>query len=271
MRTSIRYLILLVGSTVAVACGSDSPSAPSSSPPVDLAAAIAQMGSTSITGIAGAGAMMSVPVTTVPPAVALSACNYSPTMQGFVCPTTTAGGLTFSLSYFLADAAGHVQTQLDTKSTASIRTVIEAIGTVTLPPPGGPGPSTSTVAIDDHHDMTMSGLLSTLRTLNGTSKSHYVLTLTGTTPTLSDMDMTSTTANVVLPASNANGSAWPKSGTITSDMKTVSQVGSLPSLSITIHSVLTFNGTSIVTMAITVRGVTTTCKIDLSGKVAPVC
>jgi hypothetical protein len=51
----------------------------------------------------------------------------------------------------------------------------------------------------------------------------------------------------------------------------VSQVGSLPSISATFHSVLTFNGTSIVTMAVTARGITTTCRIDLTGKVAPDC
>jgi len=37
------------------------------------------------------------------------------------------------------------------------------------------------------------------------------------------------------------------------------------------HSVLTFNGTSIITIAMTISGSTLTCRVDLTGATSPVC
>ena len=114
--------------------------------------------------------------------------------------------------------------------------------------------------------MTLSGLLTNTRTLNGTGKSHYDFGA-GTSGHLT-MDNNTTTSNVVLPSGST--SKWPQSGTIASDLTTSGATAGL-SGSFTAHSVITFNGTSTVKIVISSGVASTTCMIDLSGKTGPSC
>lgn len=248
---------------LAAGCGSDSPTTPpNSSNSLDLTSVFAQISSADASSLASARGMLGVPALVVPTAVP-SSCSFSSSTQGFVCPPKTTAGLTVGFTYYLYDAAGHSLNAADATTTDGVRTVADVKGTVTTQF----NSLNATMKVDDHSDMTLKGLLSTSRTLNGTATSHLDLTTTGTASTHSVIDLATTTANVVLP--KAAGS-WPASGTITSDGTTKTDVGA-NSVTLDLHQVLTFNGTSIVTVATTVAGHSSTCKIDLSGRTAPVC
>ena len=267
--STFRSLIVTVSVALVAGCGSDSPSSPART--LDLSAVLSQMSMGRVTSVPGASVVISLPAIAGAPTIVPSTCTYSPTLQGFTCPTTTSGGLTFDVAYFLYDAAGHAQSQADANATASVRTVVDAKGTVTLPQSSG---LAGTVVVADHNDMTMSGLLSTTHTLNGTGTAHYDLTLTGSTSLHSVIDMTTVTKDLTF-ANQPGGTspAWPSSGTITSDSKNATAVGTLGAVTTTSHAVITFNGTGTATIVFTtsVSSTVTTCKVDLTGKTAPVC
>jgi hypothetical protein len=179
--------------------------------------------------------------------------------------------LTWDISYFLYDAAGHAQSQADAATTAAVRTVVDTKGTTSLPPANG---ITANVSLSDHSDMTMSGLLTATRKLSGTGASHYDMTLSGAASLHAVIDMTTATNNVVVPApSDATSPAWPLSGTITADSKSVTSIGGVGAVTTTTHAVITFDGTSTATIVYTtsLSATATTCKVDLTGKSPPVC
>lgn len=270
-RSTLRSLIAAVSAALVAGCGSDSPSGPATQQhTLDLAAILSQMSVGSVSAVPGASSVIAVPATATVPHVTPSACAYSPATQGFICPTVTSGTLTFDISYFLYDAAGHTQSQADAGTTAAVRTVVDAKGTTTLPESNG---TSGTVILSDHTDMTMSGLLTTTHTLNGNGTSHYDMTLTGATALHAVIDMTTVTKDLMLPTqSDAATPPWPLSGTITTDGKTVATVGTLAATTTTSHSVITFNGTGTATIVFTTSvGAAITCTMDLTGKSPPVC
>jgi len=270
-RSILRSLIAAASAALVAGCGSDSPSGPATQHTLDLGAVLSQMSLGRVSSVPGASTVIAVPATSAAPSVVPSACAYSPALQGFTCPTVTSGGLTFDISYFLYDAAGHSQSQADANTTASVRTVVDAKGNVTLPQSSG---LSGAVVVVDHSDMTMTGLLTATRTLNGNGASHYDLTLTGTPSLHAVIDMTTATKDVVL-ANQADGTspAWPSSGTITTDTKNVTMVGTQATLTTTSHAVITFKGTSTATIVFTTSAssTVTTCTVDLTGKTPPVC
>jgi hypothetical protein len=272
-RSTLRPLIAAFAAALVAGCHSDSPSGPAApqQSTFDLATILSQMALGRVSSVPGATSVIAVPAIAGVPVVAPAACPYSAATQGFTCPTVTSGGLTWDISYFLYDAAGHAQSQADAGTTASVRTVVDTKGTTTVPPVNG---VSATVSLSDHSDMTMSGLLTATRTLNGKGTSHYDMTLSGATALHAVTDMTTATNNVVLPApSDAASAAWPLSGTITTDVKTVTAIGNVGAITTTSHGVITFNGTSTATIVYTTSLSTTitTCKVDLTGKSPPAC
>lgn len=269
-RSTVGSLIATISVALVAGCGSDSPSGPSSHT-LDLGAVISEMSIGRVSSVPGASTVISVPSIAATPTVVPSACTFSPTLQGFACPTVTSAGLTFDVSYFLYDAGGHPQSQADANTTASVRTVVDAKGTVTLPQSSG---LSGTVVVADHSDMTMTGLLTTTHTLNGNGTSHYDLALNGTPSVHATIDMTTATKDVVFAVqSDGSNPPWPSSGTITTDAKNVTNLGSVGSVTTASHAVITFNGTSTATITFTTSAssTVTTCKVDLTGKTAPVC
>ena len=259
--------VLAAAAIAAAGCGSDSPSTPNGTTQLDVSAVISQMGPATLSGIPGASTALGVPSASTTPAVVPSACTYSSASQGFVCPSIASSGLTFNATYWLYDAAGHSQSQAVKSTTASVRAVIDASGTVS----GTAGQVSGSMTVVNHSDITMSGLLGNSRTLNGTSSGHDSLTATGNTTTTAVVDLATIANNIVVPATEGDGSSWPLSGTLTVDARTVTKTGALPSITASAHAVVTFNGTSIVNVSGTVAGIPTTCRIDLAGKVAPAC
>lgn len=180
-----------------------------------------------------------------------SSCTYDSASKSFVCPNVTVSGITASRSFTLLDANGTPQTAFDRASTAAVRMKTAFAGTVTS--------RGSTLAVDQKQDVTLSGLLTGVHTLNGTSLTHTAGSIvTGSAPLPIDMTMSATITNLVLPRSST-GSQWPQSGTIAA---TITDAGL--GAAFTTSTTMVFNGTSTVTVTTTVGGVTTTSTIDLA-------
>jgi len=273
-RSTLHVLIAALAASLVAGCHADSPSAPPTQQqpaPLDLATILSQMSLGRVSSVPGASSVIAAPTAIGVPAVSPAACPFSAASQGFTCPPVSFAGLTSDISYFLYDAAGHAQSEADAATTASVRTVVDTKGSVSLPQASGVG---GTVALSDHSDMTMSGLLTTTRTLNGNGTSHYDVSLTGATTLHAVTDMTTATKNVVLPTqSDAKSAAWPLSGTITTDGKTATTIANVGAVTLTSHGVITFNGTSTATIvySTSLSTTVTTCKVDLTGKSPPVC
>jgi hypothetical protein len=272
-RSTLRQLIAAFATALVAGCHSDSPSGPATQQQntIDLATIFSEMAVGRVNSVPGASSIIAVPSIAGVPVLAPAGCPYSASTQSFICPTVTSGGLTWDISYFLYDAAGHAQSQADAGTTAAVRTVVDTKGTTSPPPANG---ISATVVLSDHSDLTMSGLLTTTHKLNGNGTSHYDMTLSGAASLHAVIDMTTATNNVVLPVqSDATTPAWPSSGTITTDTKSVTTIGNVGAVTTTSHAVITFNGTSTATIVYTtsLSSTITTCKVDLTGKTTPVC
>ena len=267
--TKLRSTTIAALTAIAAGCA-DNSSAPSSSNSIDLSGVLSQISFASGLTIAGAGASPTTRLGTSISTPAPSSCGYSASIQGFVCPTVTSSGIAFDLTYYLYDAAGHALTSANAAPIASVRAVSDLKGTASIPPTDG---TSGTIALTDHHDMTLTGLLGDKRTLNGSTSSHHDVSLSGATTFRAVIEGTSVTHDVVLPK-EGSGAPWPLSGTITSDFTTAVSHPS-PAVNTSTHSVITFTGSNVATIVSTTTtstgSITTTCTIDLSGAKAPVC
>ena len=247
----IRLAALVAGLALAGAC-SDS-TGPSDVQPSDLSAVLGELQPSSLAPAVAAISPVPVPSFTAP---APSSCSYDGASKSFVCPNVTISGITVSRTFTLLDANGTPQTAFDRTSTAAVRMITALTGTITT--------ATMTATVDQQQDVTLSGLLTGMHTLNGTSATRTTGTFgTGTAALPIDVSMSATITNLVLPRSST-GSQWPQSGTITSTI-TESGLAMLTSPSTTMTVTVAFNGTSMVTVTTTIGGFTTTSKIDLAN------
>ena len=119
------------------------------------------------------------------------------------------------------------------------------------------------------HDLTLSGLLGDTHTIDGTTGTTFSGSFaTGISQQVTAVVTVSTSqtfAKVRVPA-QATGPAYPTSGTITSDATTT-----LNGIATTLHSVLTFDGTSSAALTVTIGGVTRQCRMTLGSAVVPAC
>jgi hypothetical protein len=119
---------------------------------------------------------------------------------------------------------------------------------------------TTTMVIDQQQDITVSGLLTGVHTLNGTSLGHANGSIgTGASAIPVSTTVSTTITNVVLPRTTS-GSPWPQSGTIAA---TVTDAGFGTPVTSTIT--ITFNGTSMAQVAVTVNGFTYTSTVNLAN------
>jgi hypothetical protein len=257
--TSFVRLSLLFAAALVVASCSDSPTGPDDPGSADLTALLNDMSVGNVASPSAIGTSAGVVAFSgVPSASAnANACTFSSGV--FTCPTVTINGVTFTRSFILRDAAGQVQSAFG-PNVASIQSLTTAKGTVTATSPGG----TSSFAIDRSEDMTLSGIHTADRTLNG----HALSTLSGTFASpggnvLLNVKSTETTENLVLPKPNS-GSRWPQRGKITSTVETSATPNGQQRVELSMLQTITFNGTSVVTISITTGFGTTTCQIDLA-------
>jgi hypothetical protein len=176
------------------------------------------------------------------PAIAPSTCAYDGASESFVCAPVPANGLTLARSFTLVSAAGAKQSAFDRGTTSWLRESSTIAGTVVQ----GGGVTTT---VDGEQELTLTGLLTGRHTISGSSTKRLATFTdagTGGQPVLGTV--TTKMKNVVLPVAPPGGPvAWPLSG----PGPMVSGV------------VVVFTGTSIVEVAITVRGTTRACHANM--------
>lgn len=242
-RTTLARATALLLAIGVAGCGSDSATGTSQT---DLAGALKELSLTNITAIpiAVGGAPLPAQLLFVP-----SSCSYAGASQLFTCPGRTINGVNFTQSYGLYDASGAAQQSYNQGTTAAVRAITTAKGNLS-------DATLGSFLIDESQDMTLSGLLTGTHIVNGTIKS-----IMSTVPAGGlSVNMTMTFANLVLPTDTSVPGATPTSGSITID-DVASFAGSSSSHTV---SVLTFNGTSTITLVSTTDGTTVTCTLNVA-------
>jgi len=248
---SLRFA-LCAAVVIAAGC-SDSATAPSSPSVPDIATLLAEMspsGLSSVASLASPAVGASLQSAGVPDP---NRCPYSSSTGFFVCPTTTANGLTFTEMFRLIDATGNSQSAPDAQTTA-IETKTTVLGTITA--------SASTYHVDGSSDQTLSGIRTNSHTLNGTSTTHVTgQEQVGTLTVPLDQTVKETMTNLVLPNAKA-GQKWPQSGSLTVH---VSNNASSTNFGDEVNIVITFNGSSTATVTFTDYFGTRTCTVDMAN------
>jgi hypothetical protein len=241
---------------VATACGSESSVAPNDTPRATLDQALTEL-TLPVLGASGGSVSGLFPGA---PLLGIPRCAYSTASQSFVCPPVTTSGITINQSFTLLTATGATQSAFDQAATATVKSSTTVAGTIVQ--------DGSTLSLDAREELTLSGLLDGPHTLNGTSTAHIfgTLALDGAAPI--DIRITSSIANLVLPANTTAGTqVWPVSGTII-----VESSAAFADFTSTSRVTMTFNGASTVTVTVTGDGISQTCQLDLSKPEAtPAC
>jgi hypothetical protein len=254
-----RVLTSVLAAAVVAGCDSEP-----TTPTVSVDAVLSQMSSTSVAGYsaaaASAGGVVVPNVTASGPA---SACAYNSSNSFFVCPPVTSNGMTMNRSFQLLDASGAPLSSPNPLALAAVRSVTDISGSTTTT-----GATPATIEVTRHEDATLSGLLGANRVLNAHSTQR--IAATGSSISFISND-TSATTNLQLPKSPDQ--KYPLGGTIVTDRTaTISSVATTTQHS---HEEISFDGSSIMTVKITLgtsTTVTRTCKVDLANRgVAPVC
>jgi len=273
MTRSIRFGALAATATAALIIGacSSEPTGPGTQQ-IDVNTVLADLSTNSnvTTGAFAAGAVPTAAAAPGSPGPKDGGCPYVPAAGNFQCPPMVMNGITNTRTYWIVDVDGKPQSKPDPKTTFSIRTVTTAKGTMSMPTvvgvAGAPGtkdtPGTmappvqaGTNTIDRTEDMTLSGLNTNKRLMNGTVSMKSDMTIgTGANAQHTLVNRSVVTSNVQLPAPSPTPRG-PMGGTITTD-ETITPGNNPP---FTMHSVLTFNADGSFTMVVTYNGVTKTC------------
>jgi hypothetical protein len=202
----IRDVVAVLSLVIAGACGSDSIASSVDTPAtsVSLAEALAQL---SVPNVGGSPLSPGLP--TGMPAFDPARCAYDASSQSFVCAPVMANSLTYKQSFTLLDASGNVQTAFSPTTTATLRASVTIGGTFVDGTDGSP----STWETQGKQDFTLSGLLGTTHTLDGTGTT--TITNSGSVPTTENrIIVTSKVEKLLLPAHAVGPSAFPSSGSI---------------------------------------------------------
>lgn len=250
-----RFVLLAAVGLAASAC-SDNPTAPGSNT-LDLKALLAEMSPSSISTATSFATSTAGQMPFGTAAFDPTQCAYTTDTGFFVCPTVTTNGLAITRMYRLIDAAGNSQSQPDAQ-TSAVETRMTVKGTPTSQISTG-----GVLTIDGSSDMTLSGIRTNNHTLNGISTTTMTgsFDLSGTSIPINST-VTETTTNLVLPNAKA-GQKWPQSGTITFD-ETADLLSTGQGTPEATRLVMTFNGTSVVTVTITNPFGTSTCQFDMA-------
>jgi hypothetical protein len=253
--------------TALAGCGSDSTTSPPSSAPksVDVSAFVNAASNSSYGGIARS--LVLLPAYSAASPVNATACPFSSADQLFECAPVTRNGITFKTSYQLLDASGRPLSVADATTLAAVRTIIDVDGTTSFV--STTAGITSATTIHSHSDNTLSGLLTSKHTLNGSSTERDTLaTVSGSTATKIAVTATTTVDKLDIPTM---AGAYPATGTITSDATTSIGLGGGTPFTTTTHASITFNGTSVVTITLGLGSTTERCTLDLTSASSLVC
>ena len=246
MSSPIRLRLAPLAAILALAGACSDSTGPSTDQPADLSQVLAELQPSLLASSVSMVSPVPAPSFSAP---VPSSCSYDGAAKSFVCPTVTVSGVTASRSFTLFDASGAPQAAFDRTTTAAVQMKAAFAGTVTT--------GATTLVLDQQQDMTLSGLLAGVHTLNGTSLLHMTGSQgTGAGAILINTTVSTKITNLVLPRSSS-GSPWPQSGTMAATI-TDAKFG-------TMTIAIAFNGTSTATMTVTADGFTTTSTIDLSS------
>ncbi|HKG95374.1 MAG TPA: hypothetical protein VKA84_25870 [Gemmatimonadaceae bacterium] len=197
-------------------------------------------------------------------------CRYQEGTGRFDCEPITNRGMTITRSFAFLDGAGHPQRRFDPVTTASINTRMSIAGTLTTPQGG-------TIKLDRRGEITVSGLAGaeTSHTLNGVESGTSEFSAPAS-PSLgaysSKAISNDTTLDLVIPipprpaAGQRPAPVFPLSGKRISNQRITSRFSNSPEdglTELTMRYVVTYNGTSVVTIEMTLDGQTKTCTVDL--------
>ena len=241
---AVLAMAVLVG-----ACGADSSTGPDAQP-ATLDQALTTFSNPAIA--AASTAFFDAGVAA--PGLGLARCAYAAATQSFVCTPFSANGVSINQSFTLLSAAGAPQSAFDAATTDAIKARTTMAGNL--------GENGTSLAVDSEQDLTLSGLLSGTRTLNGSSTTKLkgiIADIFGS----SALDATLTTAvtNLVIPKAPAGTKPWPSSGTIVVESSGTVGGAAIP----TIRIAMDFSGTSTVNVSRTGPGGTQNCKMDLAN------
>lgn len=240
LRTLVAALVLPV---LASACVPADATAPKVEPTLD--AALAEVAHPALDWpsrfFSGAGV--------VAPAILPSRCPFDATSRFFVCSPLTGNGLTLGQRFTLQNASGARQSAFDPATTFSLHLENTVTGTPA---------DDQAIAIDGQQVLDLTGLGTQRHTLNGTS-------LTLTTPQSGSSqppeERKTTITDLVIPlVVEGAPTPWPLSGTIDTRSRAISASGDTT----VFIAQMRFDGSSIVTLTITVAGGLQTCRVNIA-------
>ena len=253
-----RLTILLAAATFASAC-SDSSTGPGERQPITLSQALADL---QLTALAPVSAQFSVSPVAALGAPDPASCSYETTSKSFICPNVSVTGITVTRSFKVLDANGAPQSQFDQATTAAVRMETSFAGTVTT--------GTTSLVVDQRQEITLSGLLTGVHALDGSSLGHVVGSVgSGASTVPLNTTIGTTITNLVLPASASGDNRWPRSGTVVVTIANAFGVGGFPAITSTAS--ITFNGSSKAAVVVITPGFTSRCTLDLSGQSPMTC
>ena len=244
-----RALPAVIVAVLVSACGADSSTGPANQP-ATLDQALTAFSNPAIaaanTAFFDAGAAA--------PALGLARCSYAAASQSFVCTTFSSKGVAIDQTFTLLTAAGGKQSAFDAATTDAINAKTTMLGTLSE--------NGTTLDVDAQQNLTLSGLVSGPRTLNGGSTTKLkgiIADIFGSSSI--DATLTTTITNLVIPDQTAAGAKpWPSSGTIVVESSVVVGGAAIPAIRIAMD----FSGTSTVNVNRTGPGGTQVCKMDLA-------
>jgi hypothetical protein len=252
---------IAAGLVFVASCGSDSATSPSTSS-AELSAALSQTTLGDASTYSSASALTKVPGVAAP-TFDPGRCTYSSDDNSFTCPAKSQSNVDFQLKYYLFDASGVAMSSYDAATTDRLRAVWDASGTFTTS-----GATAATVELEHHADFTLTGLLGTQRTLNGTSTDHDVLDSgSGENAVHAVLDVSGTATNLVVPAAAGE---FPASGMLAADITASTTSGGF-STTANSRATLSFNGTKFGLLTVSSGSGTLACTIDLTGGTGPKC
>jgi hypothetical protein len=185
----------------------------------------------------------------VTPEIFPARCPFDAASQFFVCSPLSGGGLTLNQRFTLQDAGGGKQSACDAATTASLHLENAVAGTPS---------DDQTVIIDGQQVLDLTGIGTPRHTLNGTSLTLATAQAGGAQP---PAERKTTITDLVIPVV-AEGAPrlWPLSGTIDTRSRSISASGDTTVFIATMR----FDGSSIVTLTITVPGGLQTCRVNIA-------
>ena len=180
----------------------------------------------------------------VTPEIFPARCPFDATSQYFVCSPLSGNGLTLNQRFTLLSASGAKQSAFDAATTTSLH--LENAVT------GSPSDD-QTVTIDGQQVLDLTGLGTLRHTLNGTS-------LTQATSQAQEERKTTITDLVIPVVADGAPTSWPLSGTIDTRSRSISASGDTTVFIATMR----FDGSSIVTLTVTVPGGLQTCRVNIA-------